>query len=274
MTARVVRNAARTGTQECCAIAVMAKASHPGRTKTRLSPPLTLEQAAELNTVFLGDIADNVAGAAQHADIAGFMAFGPPGSAPFFEHHLAAEIGLIEAWQPNFGDCLSQTVHSLFDLGYGAACVLNSDSPTLPTSVLIETARALRRPGDRIVLGPCTDGGYYLLGLKQPHRRLFEDVAWSSERVLEQTRERAAELRLDTVLLPTWYDVDDAESLHVLMRETLDGVSFSPTLRSHGAAHTAGFLRRSAHQGILPVLTATGAPLVAVAALAAAAPST
>jgi len=235
----------------------MAKASHPGRTKTRLSPPLTPGQAAELNTVFVCDVADNLAGAAQHADIAGYMAYGPPGAAPFFEQHLSADVGLLEAWLPNFGDCLHQTLESLFDLGYGAACVLNSDSPTLPTAVLVETARALQAPGDRLVLGPSTDGGYYLLGVKRPHRRLFEDVAWSTEGVFEQTLARAAELGLDSVLLPAWYDVDDAASLECLLRETLDGVSFCPTLRSHSATHTAAFLRRSVREGSLPPWDAT-----------------
>ncbi|MGA2190242.1 MAG: TIGR04282 family arsenosugar biosynthesis glycosyltransferase [Steroidobacteraceae bacterium] len=250
--AGVVRIAARAGAADCCAIAVMAKASHPGRTKTRLSPPLTLEQAAELNTVFLRDIAENVARAAERADIACYMAFGPPGAAAFFEHHWQADVGLLEAWMPNFGDCLFHTVRRLLGMGYGAACVLNSDSPTLPTSVLVETAQALQRPGDRIVVGPCIDGGYYLLGMKQAHRRLFEHVAWSTEHVFRQTLERAVELRLETVQLPVWYDVDDSRSLQSLVRETRDGVSFSSMHRSHEATHTAAFLRRGAGDGSLP----------------------
>jgi rSAM/selenodomain-associated transferase 1 len=228
----------------------MAKASHPGRTKTRLSPPLTPLQAAELNTAFLRDIADNLCLAAQSAAIAPYMAFGPPGSAPFFEHHLPADVGLLEAWLPTFGECLRHAVRSLLDLGYGAACVLNSDSPTLPTSVLIDTARALRRPGDRIVLGPCADGGYYLLGVKSAHQRLFEDIAWSSERVLQQTRERAAELGLETLTLPTWYDVDDAASLHALTREALHGERFSARHRAHEARHTSAFLRQRERHGL------------------------
>jgi rSAM/selenodomain-associated transferase 1 len=222
----------------------MAKASHPGRTKTRLSPPLTPEEAAELNTAFLRDVADNLALAARKADIACYMAFGPPGSAPFFEQHLPADVGLLEAWLPDFGDCLFHTLESLLAAGYGAACVLNSDSPTLPTEVLVDAARILREPGDRIILGPSTDGGYYLLGVKRPHRRLFEDVAWSTDRVLEQTRQRAAELDVDTVLLPTWYDVDDAASLLMLRRETLDGIDFSTTLHGYAASHTFALLRR------------------------------
>ncbi len=87
--------------------------------------------------------------------------------------------------------------------------VLNSDSPTLPTSLLVETAHVLARPGDRAVFGPALDGGYYLLGLKAQHHRLFQNIAWSTEHVAHQTLERAAELDLPVHILPTWYDVDD-----------------------------------------------------------------
>ena len=128
-------------------------------------------------------------------------------------------IGLIEAWLPNFGDCLLRTIEEIFARGHRSAVVLNSDSPTLPTAFLVETAEALARPGDRAVLGPSSDGGYYLLGLKTAHRRLFEDIAWSTERVAEQTLERAAEIGLDVYRLPVWYDVDDVESLRRLQSE-------------------------------------------------------
>ena len=69
------------------------------------------------------------------------------------------------------------------------------------------------------MLGPSSDGGYYLLGIKTAHRRLFEDITWSTERVAEQTRERAREIKLDVHMLPVWYDVDDAEGLRRLRSE-------------------------------------------------------
>ena len=105
--------------------------------------------------------------------------------------------------------------------------------------VLVEAARALAVPGDRLVLGPAADGGYYLIGLKHPHRRLFEDIAWSTEHVFRQTLERAAELGLDTVTLPGWYDVDDVASLRRLAGELRD-----PDPARYAAPHTAAFLRR------------------------------
>ena len=72
-----------------------------------------------------------------------------------------------------------------------AACVLSSDIPTLPARLLVEAARHLLAPGDRAVLGPCPDGGYYLLGLKAAHAEMFSDIAWSTEVVAAATRERA-----------------------------------------------------------------------------------
>jgi rSAM/selenodomain-associated transferase 1 len=234
-----------------CGIAFMAKASTPGRAKTRLVPPLTFDEAAALNTTFLQDVSDNVLLAAHHsapnAGIAGYAAYGPPGTEDFFRHTLPAAIGLIGAWLPNFGDCLRHTIEQIFARGHASAVVLNADSPTLPTSFLIEAATALARPGDRAVLGPSTDGGYYLLGLKTVHHRMFEDIAWSTERVAAQTLDRAREINLEVHSLPVWYDIDDSDDLRRLNAElsgeiaaTRDFGAFPP----HYPLQTAKLLKR------------------------------
>jgi uncharacterized protein len=235
--------ASGTAANTTCGIAFMAKASAPGRAKTRLVPPLTFDEAAALNTAFLQDVADNVLLAARnvapHAGIAGYAAFGPPGTEDFFHHTLPAAIGLIGAWLPNFGDCLLHTIQEIFARGHGSAVVLNADSPTLPTAFLIETAEALAQPGDRAVLGPSSDGGYYLLGLKTAHRRLFEDIAWSTERVAEQTLERAREIGLEVYRLPVWYDVDDVESLRRLQDELQQSDSLRLRFDGHEPRHAS-----------------------------------
>ena len=135
---------------------------------------------------------------------------------------------MIDACLPNFGDCLLRTIEEILRRGHASAVVLNSDSPTLPTALLIETAEALAQPGERAVLGPSSDGGYYLLGLKTAHRRMFEDIAWSTEHVAEQTLERAREIKLEIHMLPVWYDVDDVDGLRRLSVE----------LRRQGASAT------------------------------------
>ncbi len=145
---------------------------------------------------------------------------------------------MIGAWLPNFGDCLLHTIGEIFARGHGSAVVLNSDSPTLPTALLVETATVLARPGDRAVLGPSNDGGYYLLGLKAAHRRMFEDIAWSTERVAEQTLERAREIGLEVHRLPVWYDVDDVAGLRRLYAE-LCGDALSPRPAPHSPHYAA-----------------------------------
>jgi uncharacterized protein len=234
-----------------CGIAVMAKASAPGRAKTRLVPPLDYDEAAALNTAFLHDITDNIllaaSRAAPGATIAAYAAYGPPGSEDFFRGRFPA-VDLIPAWLPDFGACLLHAIEQMFANGHSGAVVLNADSPTLPTALLNETAAMLARPGDRAVLGPSSDGGYYLLGLKAAHRRLFEDIAWSTERVAEQTRERAREIGLELHVLPEWYDVDDVESLRRLHTEMFDADGRLPP--RHAARHTAALLNELWPDGV------------------------
>src|SRR5215471_14060783 len=111
-----------------CGIAVMAKASLPGKTKTRLVPPLTREEAAAFNTAFLKDVAANMSAAGRETPINAYMAYGPPGTDDFFKTHLPS-VGLIEAWHKDFGDCLFAAIEGLLARGHAGAVVLNSDSP-------------------------------------------------------------------------------------------------------------------------------------------------
>lgn len=222
-----------------CAIAVMAKAPRIGEVKTRLVPPLSPAQAAEIGANFLKDIAENILAAAQLRPIDGYMAYSPAGSETLFRSLLPPGIELLAPRHTGLRAALYDAAEDLFAAGYGAACLVNADSPTLPTAVLAEAADALMPAGDRLVLGPAADGGYYLIGLKQAHRRLFEDIDWSTERVFSQTLERAGELGLETVRLPVWYDVDDVGSLRRL-RDELRGAAST----GYRAPHTAAALRR------------------------------
>ncbi len=208
-----------------CAIAVMAKAPRVGRVKTRLVPLLTAEGAQRMSAAFLRDITENIALAATQAPISGWVAYAPAGLKAHFDGLLAAGTQLLladgSAAAPEavtgFGRCLLQAVEGLLARGFASACVLNSDSPTLPTAVLARLARLLAEPGERVVLGAAEDGGYYVLGMRRSHARLFADIAWSTDQVAAQTRSRAAELGLELVELPAWYDVDDRAALRRLL---------------------------------------------------------
>ena len=233
-----------TDAEPSCAIAVMAKAPQPGRSKTRLCPPLAPEQAARLSAAFLRDTTDNMAAAAGHANIACYAAFAPAGAEAALRPHLAAGTRLILAdgsppvpdGVTGFGRCLLHAIRAMLDHGHAAACVLSSDGPTLPARLLVEAAETLLAPGARAVLGPAEDGGYYLLGLKAAHAALFTDIDWSTGRVAEQTRTRARAIGLPLVELEPWYDVDDAVCLARLLSDH-EGFAAPETRRVAAAMH-------------------------------------
>jgi uncharacterized protein len=222
--------------QGCCALAVMAKAPRPGKVKTRLSPPLTPEQASALNICFIRDTAENIRQVTEAICSAGVVAYTPVGDESAFEGLLPAAFTLVGQRGEGFGERLLYACEDLFAGGFSSVCLIDSDSPTMPQSALLQAVALLDRPGDRVVLGGSDDGGYYLIGIKRLHRRLFEQIDWSTERVLAQTLERAQEIGLEAGLLPTWYDVDDAATLDRLRRELL-------AVPGEGAGYDAKYTR-------------------------------
>jgi uncharacterized protein len=204
-----------------CALAVMAKAPRPGKVKTRLSPPLTPEQAAALNVCFIRDTADNLQRVAEASNSHGIIAYTPLGDEDAFDDLLPSGFQLIAQRGDGFGERLLCACEDLFACGFSSVCLIDSDSPTMPQAALLHAVALLEQTGDRVVLGGSDDGGYYLIGLKQAHRLLFEQIDWSTERVLIQTLERAREIGLQAELLQTWYDVDNAATLERLRRELL-----------------------------------------------------
>ena len=204
-----------------CAHGIMTKAPEPGKVKTRLTPPLTPEEAARLNKCFLFDLGESIAHASAQSTARGVGVFTPVGAEGVFSGILPDTFYLIPQRGTDFGERLIFAAEDLFKVGFQSVCLINSDSPTVPTSSFVEAANVLARPGDRVVLGPSDDGGYYLIGLTQMQRRLFEEIDWSTERVLSQTLERAKELGLEVHLLPNGFDVDDGATLHRLCLELL-----------------------------------------------------
>jgi glycosyltransferase A (GT-A) superfamily protein (DUF2064 family) len=166
------------------AIGIMCKAPQSGRSKTRLAKAVGVVAASDLSACFLRDVA-----------------------------------AAIEAVPDDLGYVLFGATRALLDAGHDCVLLVNGDSPTLPARFLVQAIETLREPGDRMVLGPASDGGYYLIGLKHPHRQLFTRIAWGTETVARSTCERAAEIGLATTLLPEWYDVDDIETLRWLQDE-------------------------------------------------------
>jgi len=206
--------------KKLCALAIMTKAPRAGHVKTRLVPPLTPEQAAQLNVCFLRDTANAIQQACGSSAV-GIGVYTPVGFEQAYIDILPSQFQLLAQRGDGFGDRLTFATEDLFRCGFDSVCLIDSDSPTVPAVDYAEAVNLLSKPEDRVILGPSDDGGYYLIGLKRNHRELFEGIDWSTERVFEQTRKQANELNLEVALLPNGYDVDDRASLERLTAELL-----------------------------------------------------
>jgi hypothetical protein len=180
----------------------------------------------------------NIAQLAANRRADGFVIYTPAGAESAFDGALPKSFKLLAQRGESLGDRLCNAAEDLLRDGYNSLCLINSDSPTLPQSVLQTGIDLLSREGDRLILGGAEDGGYYLIGLKKVHRRLFDRIAWSTADVLAHTLERAAEIDLEVELLPRWYDVDDAATLDQLCKELFacrnsDGAYPAPYTRNY-----------------------------------------
>jgi rSAM/selenodomain-associated transferase 1 len=226
-----------------CALAVMAKAPRPGKVKTRLAPPLTLEQSSAINICFLRDTTENIAAVAASGQSAGVVSYTPVGDEALFDGLLPADFVLISQRGDGFGERLMATTEDLLACGYGSVCLIDSDSPTVPAAAFEQAIAELQREGDRIVLGPSHDGGYYLIGMKRAHSELFTNITWSTSVVFAETVAAAEGAGIEVVVLPLWYDVDDGETLELLKAELIHKTppAFT-TIPGYFAFHTRSFL--------------------------------
>ncbi len=213
------------------AVAIMAKAPRAGDVKTRLCPPLSPVAAAVLYRCFLLDKIEQVRAL---KDARPVVAYTPDEARAEFET-LAPGFALIRQHGVDLGARLLASLSALLGDGHTGAIAIDSDTPTLPTTLLQQAVDRLADPRVDVVLGPTDDGGYYLIGMRAAHSDLFEAMEWSTPRVLGETLRRATTAGLRVVCLPPWFDVDTPDDLARLR----DAV-----VRQHGHApsHTAAFL--------------------------------
>jgi hypothetical protein len=177
---------------------VIAKEPRPGRVKTRLTPPYSAGQAAELAEAALGDTLDTVAATPAARRVLALSGEPGPWLPPGFEVIAQRGAGLDERLAAAFGDAYR-----------GRPMVLiGMDTPQVTTALLIEAGRALN--GHHAVFGPAADGGFWLLGLRRPAPRLLIGVPMSraDTGAVQLARLRRAGLRV--ALMPELTDVDTA----------------------------------------------------------------
>lgn len=201
----------------------MAKVPGATTVKSRLHPSITPERATELYRCFLLDRLDALAAL---PGIAPVVAFTPNEAESAMAALAPPGFALVPQRGADLGQRLANLLADLIGRGYPAAIAIDSDSPTLPMAYVLEAALKLESNTADVVLGPCDDGGYYLIGVGAPQPLLFEGIPWSTERVTPVTLEKARGLGLSVHLLPSWFDVDteaDLRRLHAELAASRDG---------------------------------------------------
>ncbi len=184
---------------------IFAKEPLPGQVKTRLTPPFSPEMACRLYHCFLEDIIEETA-RLRGMELA--LAYTPAGAVGFFQSLAPPMAQLVAQEGRDLGERQAWALAWGFEAGYDVVLLRGSDTPDLPGEFMLEAVEKLAAGSAQVVLGPSRDGGYYLIGLKGLHPRLFEGLAWSTGSVLADTLSRASELDLKVHLLPYWQDID------------------------------------------------------------------
>jgi rSAM/selenodomain-associated transferase 1 len=182
-------------------LGVFARQPMPGQVKTRLAAATSPVWAAAAAEAFLRDLLKRLTA----IDAIHILAYTPASAAGYFAGLAGDRFALWPQGEGDLGRRMQGFVSGQLDAGAERVVLVGADSPTLPVAFIEETFARLDEAD--VVLGPATDGGYYLLGCARRVPPLFEGIAWGSERVLlESVGRLGAAWRL--ALLPPWYDVD------------------------------------------------------------------
>jgi rSAM/selenodomain-associated transferase 1 len=217
-------------------LVIFAKAPVAGQVKTRLCPPFSPQQAAELARCFL---LDSVERACQLPEVAVYLACTPTDSEPFFRSLLPFPVSYLPQRGHSLGERELNIFVDLFQRGATRIILIGSDIPTLPLPYLRMAFSLLADdPQCDAVFGPSRDGGYYLVGMRKVHKELFENITWSTATVMDETLAQARKAGLRISFVPTWYDVDDQADMQQLVIELGD------PRNSSRAPHTRALLLR------------------------------
>jgi len=236
------------------AIALVCKTPAIGRGKSRLWPLLGRERTAQLSACFIRDLAETLTALPATLSRQCYALFSPAGTEVVLRKLLTPDWELIPREADDVGQVLEASLNTLLQAGHEGVIFMNSDSPSLPGVLIEEAITELRANGDRVVLGPSVDGGYYLIGLKRFDPALFRNMAWSTPAVFTETCARAAQMGLPVHVLHEWYDVDEAEDFQRLKAEFDGRAPFADAVVKAGPAwHTRALLASWAAAEISPL---------------------
>jgi hypothetical protein len=205
---------------------VFAKVPRPGNVKTRLTPALTPDEAAQLYRSFLQDALDLYA----ELDIDVRLYLAPPLPEDGLDG-IPDRVSVHEQSGDGLGPRMQHAFREAFDDGYERAVVVGTDHPTLPLAFVRQSFDALDAP-DALCIGPSEDGGFYLLGMTAAYPQLFEGMTYSHGEVFTDTLARVRTTDAQCTVLPRWYDVDMPAALRRLLDDLEETDVPAPRTRS------------------------------------------
>lgn len=200
-------------------LGLMCKPPRPGTSKTRLAAGIGADAAAKLSKAFLTDCAHVAWTAAVQSSLELKAFYKPSDATKELGEILGPRWPLELADAASLGAIMCDIVGRILTACPAGAIIMGTDIPMIGADVIQTAARHLRTGNERsIVIAPSVDGGYCLIGARtlEAAAPLFEDMAWSTPQVLDETLRRARAERLDVTLLDMQRDVDELPDLHWL----------------------------------------------------------
>ncbi len=202
-----------------CALIVFFKIPQVGKVKTRLSPPLSLEDAAHLYACFVEDVFEKVC--SKGFEVLGFVSGNLNDMPEWIEFFAKRQMRIESQIGNDLGERMSNAFRLCFERGFERVCIIGTDSPDLPLSVIEHAFEVLEANTPTVAIAGADDGGYVLLGMNRYLPEAFEHVPYSTSQTYTATLAQLQTTNATVIELPTWYDVDTISDLQRLIQTPL-----------------------------------------------------
>ncbi|MBI5194711.1 MAG: TIGR04282 family arsenosugar biosynthesis glycosyltransferase [Nitrospirae bacterium] len=191
------------------ALIIFAKTPIPGKVKTRLQPDISPEEGLKIYKSFVREIAGRCS---KLKGVDKFLGCAPTKDDDFLKGLAATHwFEMFNQRGKDLGARILNAFKDHFKKGYKKVIIIGTDSPTIPVKFIKKAFSELDK--NDFVLGPCCDGGYYLIGARKVFPKVFDNIPWDTSEVLIKTIDRLDASRIKFFLLPFWYDVDTIKDL-------------------------------------------------------------
>jgi len=196
------------------ALVVFIRFPHLGKVKLRLAQTLGPEIATGFYQLCAQQITHELGRLS--GEVKKYLSYSDKSDKDEIKDWVGSQFSLIPQAEGDLGQRLEQSFRSLLTGDFRKAIIMASDVPDLSKEIMNDAVNAL--DNHDLAIGHCHDGGYYLIGMKEPHGELFAGISWSTEKVFEQTLTIADKLGLSVFSLPTLRDIDTRDDLKEWVR--------------------------------------------------------